>query len=190
MGLPASRPRSGPSPHPRSAAAAAALSRPAGLATRLCHRHRPRWTWPAPAVLCGRSDPPQPGAPPIGAPEPAITSTSSACSGQGGVGGAGSSSRGHRPRARATTSRPLRWTGPSRLQPAQTPRRGPFSSRFVPSSACPASVGTLERVDARIRAPHPTRQMGGLLAKALMAAYLAPTAPDPGHGPHGARGVP
>ena len=105
-------------------------------------------------------------------------------------GGAGSSSRGHRPRARATTSRPLRWTGPSRLQPAQTPRRGPFSSRFVPSSACPASVGTLERADARIRAPHPTRQMGGLLAKAPMAAYLAPTAPDPGHGPHGARGVP
>ena len=57
-------------------------------------------------------------------------------------GGAGSSSRGHRPRARATTSRPLRWTGPSRLQPAQILRRGPFSSRFVPSSACPTSVGT------------------------------------------------
>ena len=92
-------------------------------------------------------------------------------------GGAGSSSRGHRPRARATTSRPLRWTGPSRLQPAQVLRRGPFSSRFVPSSACPASVGTLERAGARIRAPHPTRQMGGLLAKAPMAAYTAPMAP-------------
>ena len=103
-------------------------------------------------------------------------------------GGAGSSSRGHRPRARATTSRPLRWTGPSRLQPAQTPRRGPFSSRFVPSSACPASVGTLERAGARNRAPHPTRQMGGLLAKAPMAAYTAPMAQLQATGPRGAGG--
>ena len=127
MGLPASRPRSGPSPHPRSAAAAAALSRLAGLATRLCHRHRPRWTWPAPAVLCGRSGPPQPGAPPIGAPEPAITSTSSACRGQGGVGAlapaAGGTGRGlgQRPAGRCGGRGPAGFSRPRRLAAARFP---------------------------------------------------------------------
>ena len=55
------------------------------------------------------------------------------------------SSRGRWPWAWVTTSWQLQRTWPSRLQPAQMPRRGPFSSRFVPSSACPASVVTLER---------------------------------------------
>ena len=127
MGLPASRPRSGPSPHPRSAAAAAALSRPASLATRLCHRHRPRWTWPAPAVLCGRSDHPQPGAPPIGAPEPAITSTSSTCSGQGWGGGAGPAAGGtgrglgQRPAGRCDGRGPAGFSRPRRLAAARFP---------------------------------------------------------------------
>jgi len=188
--LPASRPRSGPSPHPRSAAAAAAAAlEPPGRPG-----HPPVPPSPTQMDLAGPSCP-------LWSLWPASARSSAHRSTRAGHhehvvrlqragwgGGAGSSSRGHRPRARATTSRPLRWTGPSRLQPAQTPRRGPFSSRFVPSSACPASVGTLERADSPIRAPHPTRQMGGLLAKAPMAAYTAPMAQLQAVGPRGVGG--
>ena len=107
-------------------------------------------------------------------------------------GGAGSSSRGHRPRARATTSRPLRWTGPSRLQPAQTPRRGPFSSRFVPSSACPASVGTLRCGWASWRAdssspPHPP--IGGAVGEGPDGRVHGPNGAVASHwAPRGGRG--
>ena len=68
-----------------------------------------------------------PGAPPIGAPEPAITSTSSACSGQGGVGAlapaAGGTGRGlgQRPAGRCGGRGPAGFSRPRRLAAARFP---------------------------------------------------------------------
>ena len=107
-----------------------------GGAIALCTRRARPLLMPTPptptlmawlATLRDSSGPPQPRTPPIGAPEPAITSTSSTCSGQGGVGAlapaAGGTGRGlgQRPAGRCGGRGPAGFSRPRRLAAARFP---------------------------------------------------------------------